>query len=111
MTIDYRIAAANELTQFADLRWRLHFDDEPMDDRGAYERFIAEFLGVHEAEWKSNEVKRGFFPVLGILAFSMTGCCCHRRLRFSVLVHSPNVGWLLSVTATALASFGDYSIS
>ena len=56
MTIDYRIAAANELTQIADLRWRLHVDDEPMDDRGAYERFIAEFLEVHEAEWKSSEV-------------------------------------------------------
>ena len=56
MTIDYRIAAANELTQIADLRWRLHVDDEPMDDRGNYERFIAEFLNVHEAEWKSNEV-------------------------------------------------------
>jgi GNAT superfamily N-acetyltransferase len=56
MTIDYRIAAANELTQIADLRWRLHVDDEPIDDRGAYERFIAEFLDVHEAEWKSSEV-------------------------------------------------------
>jgi GNAT superfamily N-acetyltransferase len=56
MTIDYRIAAANELTQIADLRWRLHVDDKPLDDRGAYERFIAEFLTVHEAEWKSNEV-------------------------------------------------------
>jgi GNAT superfamily N-acetyltransferase len=56
MTIDYRIAAANELTQIADLRWRLHVDDEPMDDRGVYERFIAEFLDVHEAEWKSDEV-------------------------------------------------------
>jgi hypothetical protein len=56
MTINYRIAAANELTQIADLRWRLHVDDEPLDDRGAYERFIAEFLDVHKAEWKSNEV-------------------------------------------------------
>lgn len=56
MTIDYRIAAVNELTQIADLRWRLHVDDEPLDDRGAYERFIAEFLDVHEAEWKSSEV-------------------------------------------------------
>jgi hypothetical protein len=27
MTIDYRTAAANELTQIADLRWRLHVDD------------------------------------------------------------------------------------
>jgi hypothetical protein len=56
MTIDYRIAATHELTQIADLRWRLHVDDEPIDDRGAYEGFIAEFLEVHEAEWKSNEV-------------------------------------------------------
>jgi GNAT superfamily N-acetyltransferase len=56
MTIDYRIAAANELTQIADLRWRLHVDDQPLDDRDAYERFIAEFLDVHEAEWKSDEV-------------------------------------------------------
>ena len=56
MTSDYRIATANELTQIADLRWRLHVDDAPMDDRRAYERFIAEFLEVHEAEWKSNEV-------------------------------------------------------
>jgi GNAT superfamily N-acetyltransferase len=56
MTIDYRIAATNELTQIADLRWRLHVDDAPVDDRGAYEHFIAEFLSVHEAEWKSNEV-------------------------------------------------------
>ena len=56
MTIDYRIAAAHELTQIADLRWRLHVDDEPIEDRGAYDRFIAEFLKVHEAEWTSNEV-------------------------------------------------------
>jgi len=56
MTIDYRIAAGNELTQIADLRWRLHVDDEPVDNRGAYEGFIAEFLDVHDAEWKSNEV-------------------------------------------------------
>ena len=49
MTIDTRIAAANELAQIADLRWRLHVDDEPIDDRDAYERFIAEFLAVHEA--------------------------------------------------------------
>jgi len=56
MTIDYRIAVAHELTQLADLRWRLHVDDQPLEDRGAYERFIAEFLDVHEAEWKSNEV-------------------------------------------------------
>ena len=56
MTIDYRIAAANELTQLADLRWRLHVDDKPMDDRRAYERFVTEFLDVYEAEWKSNEV-------------------------------------------------------
>lgn len=56
MTIDYRIAAANELTQLADLRWRLHVDDKPMDDQRAYERFVTEFLDVHEAEWKSNEV-------------------------------------------------------
>jgi GNAT superfamily N-acetyltransferase len=56
MTIEYRIAAAIELPQIADLRWRLHVDDEPIDDRGAYERFIAEFLEVHEVEWKSNEV-------------------------------------------------------
>lgn len=55
MTIDYRIAAANELTQIADLCWRLHVDDEPLDDRGPCERFIAAFLDVHEAEWKSNE--------------------------------------------------------
>jgi len=56
MTIDCRISAGNELTQIADLRWRLHADDEPIDDRGAYERFIAEFLDVHEAEWKLNDV-------------------------------------------------------
>lgn len=56
MTIDYRIAAAYELTQIADLRWRLHVDDEPIEDGGAYESFIAEFLAVHQAEWTSDEV-------------------------------------------------------
>jgi GNAT superfamily N-acetyltransferase len=56
MTIDCRIATADELTQIADLRWRLHVDDEPIEDRGTYERFIADFVDVHEAEWKSNEV-------------------------------------------------------
>src|SRR5688572_208340 len=56
MAIDYRIAAKNELTQLADLRWRLHVSDEPIEDRNAYERFIAEFLQVHDAEWKSDEV-------------------------------------------------------
>ncbi len=56
MPIDCRIATANELTQIADLRWRLHVDDAPVNDRGAYERFIAEFLDVHKTEWNSNEV-------------------------------------------------------
>jgi GNAT superfamily N-acetyltransferase len=54
--IDCRIATKSELTQLADLRWRLHVSDEPIEDRDAYEGFIAEFLQVHEAEWKSNEV-------------------------------------------------------
>lgn len=56
MTIDYRIAADHELTQIADLRWRLHVSDEPVNDRDTYERFIAEFMALHEAEWKSSEV-------------------------------------------------------
>jgi GNAT superfamily N-acetyltransferase len=56
MTIDCRIATADELTQIADFRWRLHVDDEPIEDRDAYECFIADFVDVHEAEWKSNEV-------------------------------------------------------
>ena len=56
MAIDCRIAAPSELTQIADLRWRLHVSDEPVADRNAYERFIAEFLALHEAEWKPSEV-------------------------------------------------------
>jgi len=56
MTIDFRVAASGEMRQLADLRWRLHVDDAPLSDRNAYERFIAEFLQVCEAEWKPNEI-------------------------------------------------------
>jgi GNAT superfamily N-acetyltransferase len=34
----------------------LHVDDAPINNRAAYNRFIVEFLEVHKAEWKPNEI-------------------------------------------------------
>ena len=56
MNLQYRIATSADLPQIADLRWRLRVDDEPVSDRGAYERFIADFVRVCETEWSPNEI-------------------------------------------------------
>ena len=56
MNLQYRIATSADLSQIADLRWRLRVDDEPVSDRGSYERFIADFVRVCETEWSPNEI-------------------------------------------------------
>jgi GNAT superfamily N-acetyltransferase len=56
MNIEYRIATSADLPQMADLRWRLKVDDKPVSDRGVYERFIADFVRICEAEWPPNEI-------------------------------------------------------
>jgi GNAT superfamily N-acetyltransferase len=56
MNLEHRIATLTDLPQIADLRWRLKADDEPLSDRGAYERFIADFVRVCDAEWRPGEI-------------------------------------------------------
>lgn len=56
MTTEYRIATATDLPQIADLRWRLRVDDEPVSDRAAYHRFIADFVRICESEWQPHEI-------------------------------------------------------
>jgi GNAT superfamily N-acetyltransferase len=56
MNLEYRIATSADLPQIAALRWRLKVDDEPVLERGAYERFIADFVRICEAEWPLSEI-------------------------------------------------------
>jgi GNAT superfamily N-acetyltransferase len=56
MNLEFRIATSTDVTQLADLRWRLKVDDEPLSDRDAYQRFTAEFVRICEAEWGPSEI-------------------------------------------------------
>jgi GNAT superfamily N-acetyltransferase len=56
MTMECRIAAPADLSQIADLRWRLRVDDAPVSDQSAYDRFIADFLHICESEWRPDEL-------------------------------------------------------
>lgn len=56
MTLEHRIATLADLPQLADLRWRLRVDDEPVSDRGAYDRFIADFVRICTAEWQPSDM-------------------------------------------------------
>jgi GNAT superfamily N-acetyltransferase len=56
MNLEYRIATAADMPQIADLRWRLRVDDTPVTDRDAYDRFIADFVRICEAEWEPGEI-------------------------------------------------------
>ena len=56
MKLENRIAASSDMPQIADLRWRLRVDDEPISDRGAYDRFIADFIRISNAEWQPSEI-------------------------------------------------------
>lgn len=56
MTPQNRIATQANLPQIADLRWRLRVDDAPVSDPGAYDRFVADFVNICTAEWRSDEM-------------------------------------------------------
>ena len=56
MSLEHRIATQADLPQIADLRWRLRVDDAPVSDRGAYDRFVADFIRICTAEWRSDEM-------------------------------------------------------
>jgi len=56
MTLGHRIATLADLPQIADLRWRLRVDDQPVSDRRAYDRFIADFISICAAEWESGGI-------------------------------------------------------
>lgn len=56
MTLEQRMATPADLPQIADLRWRLRVDDAPVSDRGAYDRFVADFIRICTAEWRPDEM-------------------------------------------------------
>jgi GNAT superfamily N-acetyltransferase len=56
MNLEYRIATSADLPQMADLRWRLRVDDEPVRDRGAYDRFVADFISICNTEWQPTDI-------------------------------------------------------
>ncbi len=56
MTLEHRIATQADLPQVADLRWRLRVDDAPVSDRGAYDRFVADFIRICAEEWRPEEM-------------------------------------------------------
>jgi GNAT superfamily N-acetyltransferase len=56
MSLEHRIATPADLPQIADLRWRLRVDDAPVSDRGAYDRFVADFIRICTEEWRTEEI-------------------------------------------------------
>lgn len=56
MSLEYRMATPADLPQIADLRWRLRVDDAPVTDRGAYDRFVADFIRICSEEWRPEEM-------------------------------------------------------
>ena len=56
MTPENRIATLADLPQIADLRWRLRVDDAPVSDRGAYDRFVADFIRICSEEWRAEDI-------------------------------------------------------
>jgi len=56
MNRESRIATPADLPQIADLRWRLRVDDQPVSDRQAYERFVADFIRICTEEWHSDDI-------------------------------------------------------
>jgi GNAT superfamily N-acetyltransferase len=56
MNLEHRMATRADLPQIADLRWRLRVDDQPLSDRGAYDRFVADFIRICAEEWRPNEM-------------------------------------------------------
>lgn len=56
MSLENRIANSADLPQIADLRWRLRVDDAPTLDPSSYDRFIADFIRISEAEWRPSEI-------------------------------------------------------
>ena len=56
MNIEHCVATSADLPQIADLGWHLRVDDELVSDRGAYERFIADFVRVCRTEWSPTEI-------------------------------------------------------
>ncbi|HEY8255714.1 MAG TPA: GNAT family N-acetyltransferase [Rhizomicrobium sp.] len=56
MKLEHRIATPADLPQIADLRWRLRVDDQPVSDRGAYDRFVADFIRICSDEWRQDEM-------------------------------------------------------
>lgn len=56
MSLENRIANAADLPQIADLRWRLRVDDAPTLDPSDYDRFVADFIRISEAEWQPSDI-------------------------------------------------------
>ena len=56
MNLEHRMATRADLPQIADLRWRLRVDDQPLSDRGAYDRFVTDFIRICAEEWRPGEM-------------------------------------------------------
>jgi len=54
--LDYRLAARRDLPQLADLRWRLAMDDAPTLDQAAHDRFVLDFVTLHEPQWRPDDL-------------------------------------------------------
>jgi GNAT superfamily N-acetyltransferase len=56
MNLEHRMARRGDLPQIADLRWRLRVGDQPLSDRDAYDRFVADFIRICAEEWRPDEM-------------------------------------------------------
>lgn len=56
MPLEHRLATLADLPQIADLRWRLRVDDQPVSNRSAHDRFIADFIRICTEEWRTDEM-------------------------------------------------------
>jgi len=55
-TVVYRLATKQDLAALADLRWRLHTNDRPVDETERYSRFVEDFVRIGDADPRNGEL-------------------------------------------------------
>src|ERR1700721_1466746 len=55
-TVEYRLSSKRDLAALADLRWRLHTNDRPVDEPERYSRFVEDFIRIGESDPRTGEL-------------------------------------------------------
>jgi GNAT superfamily N-acetyltransferase len=54
--IEYRLATDRDLAALADLRWRLHMNDLPIDEVERHSRFVRDFVDIGKSDPRTGEL-------------------------------------------------------